>query len=62
MCKKRRHRRFFKSHNKRKDGLQSQCIQCQRKYRRQHYLKNKLKYAKKAAKWRKELELWWKDY
>jgi hypothetical protein len=62
MCKEELDKKFFKSNKKRKDGLQSQCIECQREYRRQHYLNNKQKYIYKSSNWQKELVVWWKDY
>jgi bacterioferritin-associated ferredoxin len=52
----------FKSNKNKKDGLQSQCIECQRSYRREHYLKNKQKYIDKAKAWEKRFFEWWKDY
>lgn len=52
----------FKSNRFKRDGLQSKCIECQKKYRRQHYLKNREKYILKASKWRKEFKTWWKNY
>jgi hypothetical protein len=61
-CKKRRGVRFFKSHSKRLDGLQSQCIDCQKKYRRQHYLKNRQKYIDKAKKLKEESRSWYNEY
>jgi hypothetical protein len=38
----------FKKHSKRKDGLQADCISCQKIYRQEHYLKNKSKYKAKG--------------
>ena len=61
-CKKNLPRSCFKSRKRASDGLQSQCIDCQRAYRRQHYLANKKKYIGKAAVWRKSFRGWWKDY
>ena len=52
----------FKSNKTKKDGLQSQCIECHKEYRRQHYLKNKEKYIEKAGCWRIDFRNWWKDY
>ena len=62
MCKKELSEDCFKSNSKRKDGLQSQCIDCQKEYRREHYLKNKQKYIGKAKANKKEIVLWWREY
>ena len=62
MCDKILPVKNFKQNSKRKDGLQSQCISCQKEYRRKHYLKNKKKYIDKSKKWRKEFRQWWKEY
>lgn len=62
MCKENLENSFFKSNAKRKDGLQSQCIECQKKYRRQHYLNNKQKYVDKAFFWQKKIVDWWAEY
>lgn len=61
-CKKSRDVKFFKSNAKKKDGLQGQCIDCQKEYRREHYLKNRQKYIDKAAVWRTEFREWWREY
>ena len=60
MCKKSLSVEKFKSHKTR--GLQSQCIECQKKYRREHYLKNKQKYVDKATTWRSDFKKWWKEF
>jgi hypothetical protein len=52
----------FKSHAKRADGLQAQCIECQKEYRRQHYLTNRRKYIDKAAAWRDSFLEWWREF
>ena len=52
----------FKKDHRNNDSLQSQCINCQKKYRRKHYLANRQKYINKACKWKKEFTLWWKNY
>lgn len=48
-----------------RNGWQSICRQCQKEYRRKHYLENKQKYIDKAAQWRKEQLIifynWMKD-
>lgn len=62
MCKQSLDVSCFKSNKKRKDSLQSQCIECQREYRRQHYLENKQKYVDKSCDYKKEFMRWWKEY
>jgi hypothetical protein len=62
MCKKCLPIENFKQNSIRKDNLQSQCIKCQKEYRRNHYLKNRKKYIDKAASWRIEFVRWWKTY
>lgn len=52
----------FKSNTNRPDGLQGQCVDCQKEYRRKHYLKNRDKYIEKSKKWRLEFVSWWKEY
>jgi hypothetical protein len=51
MCKEERPLDNFTM--KTKTRRQSQCRECQKVYRRKHYLKNKTKYLAKANKWRK---------
>lgn len=52
----------FKSRAKSKDGLQGQCIDCQKIYRRLHYVKNRKKYIAKARVWDKKFVKWYKEY
>lgn len=52
----------FKTNKRRKDGLQSQCIECHKAYRRRHYLANRQTYINKAAAWREEFKRWWNDF
>lgn len=52
----------FKANKARKDGLQSQCIECQKRYRRGHYENNKAKYIDKAGARRKDFKDWWREY
>jgi len=61
-CKQKLNVKCFKPHKTRKDGLQSQCIECQKVYRREHYLANRAKYIKKAKINRKVFVDWWKEY
>ena len=62
MCKEELDVSCFKSNKRRKDGLQSQCIECQCEYRRQHYLKNRQKYIDKAHRIKQARIAWWKEY
>lgn len=52
----------FKKNKSKPDGLQSQCISCQKKYRKDHYEKNRVKYIKKAKTARGIFRLWWIEY
>lgn len=47
----------FATNKTKKDGLQSQCRQCQKDYRKRHYEKNRQKYIDKADRWRKEQKI-----
>lgn len=62
MCKQELSVTLFKSNKLRSDGLQSQCKNCHKKYRRQHYLKNKQKYIEKAARINELFLQWWFEY
>ena len=62
MCKHRLPLSNFAKHPSRKDGLQSQCKECQREYRRQHYLSNRQKYIDKAKRISQEFAQWYKKY
>ena len=44
----------FYKHKNRKDGLQSQCKQCQKEYIEKYYEENKEHCAEKAKKYREE--------
>jgi hypothetical protein len=48
----------FSKNPKRPDGLNSQCKNCHKEYRKLHYEANKKKYIKKAKKWRKTFCNW----
>lgn len=50
MCQKDLPVEAFKANSRRKDGLQTHCSECQKNYRRQHYLDNRQKYIDKAGK------------
>lgn len=52
----------FKSNKTKKDGLQSQCISCQKQYRKEHYERNKAKYIKKAKERDHQIQNWWREY
>jgi len=62
MCSLEKINSEFKSSKRNRDGLQSQCIGCQKEYRRKHYLANRAKYINKAVTWRKKFYIWWKEY
>lgn len=62
MCKNDLPLEAFKENKKRADGLQSQCIECHKEYRRQHYLKNREKYIKLSAERKEEFLSWWREY
>lgn len=62
ICKRELNEGCFKSNKAKKDGLQSQCVDCQKDYRRKHYLKNKRKYIDKAAERKEEFRRWWIDF
>lgn len=47
-CKRELDLASFKTHCNRPDGLQSDCISCQKEYRKEHYKKNKQKYLAKS--------------
>lgn len=52
----------FKTNKRRKDGFQSQCVECQKIYRRKHYLQNRQKYIDKARAWDIEFRNWFREY
>ena len=62
MCKDELSVNMFKKNGRRSDGLQSQCIECQKEYRKTHYEKNKQKYIEKASVWRDDFKQWWTEY
>ena len=50
---------FFATRTDRKNlTFQSNCRECQKKYRKNHYLNNKKKYIDKAAKYTKDIVGW----
>lgn len=53
---------FFATRTDRKNlTYQSNCRECQKKYRREHYLQNKKKYVEKASLYRKNVLEWFKQ-
>jgi len=62
MCKKDLPVNSFNKKKRSSDGLQSQCSDCHKVYRHEHYLKNRKKYISKAKKWKADFSFWWKEY
>lgn len=62
MCKQALSKESFKSKTRSKDGLQSQCISCQKDYRKQHYSLNKEKYKSKSKLITRAFRDWWITY
>ena len=62
MCNKSKPLSDFAANKRRKDGLQSQCKDCHKEYRKKHYEKNRQKYIDKAKKLSREFADWWKEY
>jgi hypothetical protein len=52
----------FSLNVKRKDGLQNQCKECHKQYRREHYLSNRKKYICKSMNYKKEARKWWEEF
>lgn len=52
----------FGKHSIRKDGYQSSCKVCNRKYCKKHYKKNKQYYFDKRARRQNEMKVWWQEY
>ena len=52
----------FKKHCGKKDGLQIDCIVCQKEYRKQHYIINKQKYLDKSKATTERNVAWFKEY
>jgi len=52
----------FRKNATKPDGLQSQCADCQREYRKRHYQKNRDKYIEKSNEWKTEFLTWWTDF
>lgn len=51
----------FSKHAKRKDGLNSFCKECNKKYHKVHYEKNKKSYIWKAKEYGKKMCKWFQD-
>lgn len=52
----------FKPRGGKRTGWQSQCISCQKEYRKSHYLANRTKYILKAKENTKKFRDWWRLY
>lgn len=52
----------FGINNTRYDGLQTMCKICKREYGKQHYLRNKEVYIKRAKIRTTEMRTWYKNY
>ena len=53
-CKQIKPRSFFRKNSRRKDGLQTCCIECRAIYNKSHYKKNIGKYKQRATLHRKK--------
>ena len=53
---------FASRHDRGKKQFQSNCRECQKKYRKEHYLNNKEKYIKKAKTYRETFTEWIVNY
>ena len=62
MCKKELDVSFFRGNKAKKDGLQTQCIECRKEYNKKHYIKNKKVYNERTKKRNKELREWFTEY
>ncbi len=60
-CDVRKSSSEFSKNSKRKDGLNGQCKRCHSNYRKNHYIKNKLKYIDKASKRTEEFKKFFHD-
>jgi len=61
-CGKTKSASCFSKKSKNKDGLQTKCKECQNKYHKEHYAKNRDSYIKKARLREQELRLWFFEY
>ena len=57
-CKIEKSFECFSKNSYRSDGLSSQCKECHKSYRRNHYLKNKNKVRQQVSNWRNEYKQW----
>ena len=53
---------FASRHDRGKKQFQSNCRECQKNYRRQHYLNNKQKYIDKSQEYKKTFTEWFIEY
>lgn len=51
----------FSKNNAKSDGLSSQCKECHRQLRRQHYLKHRRKIISQVGEWKKEYRQWFQS-
>lgn len=61
-CREVKLKKDFATNNSRPDGLNSQCRNCQKEYRRQHYLRNKEKIKEQVRKKKQELKDWYINF
>ena len=61
-CQKNLSIESFSKNKGRKDGRNSQCKECQKKYKDLHYINNKRMYKDKAKRHDKKIRTWWYEY
>jgi len=52
----------FRTNKTKKDGLQSQCIDCRKAYNKVHYKQNKQVYVDKAKLTNAKIKVWYKEF
>lgn len=65
ICSKCKNEKFLNEFNKKsesKDGLNSQCRECNKEYLKNHYINNKEYYYNKSKEKRKKLKEWFINY
>ena len=60
-CNKDLPKNNFRTNKTKKDGLQSQCINCKKIYNKEHYKKNKQYYVDKAKTSNQKTRDWYRD-